>query len=55
VDGLHGHHFPSYDTIPRAEKQWATSAGADFYERGIQTLVHRWQKCIANVGDHVEK
>jgi len=36
-------------------EQWATSAGADFYERGMQALVHRWRKCIANGGDYVEK
>jgi hypothetical protein len=30
-------------------------AGADFYERGMQALVHRWRKCIANGDDYVEK
>jgi len=30
-------------------------AGADFYERGVQALVHRRQKCIANGGDYVEE
>ena len=54
-DGLCGQHFPSYDAVVQAVKQWATSAGADFYERGMQALVHRWRKCIANGGDYVEK
>ena len=54
-DGLCGQHSPSYDAIVRAVKQWATSAGADFYELGVQALVHRWRKCIANGGDCVEK
>ena len=36
-------------------KQWATSAGADLYERGMQALVHRWRKYITNGGDCVEK
>jgi hypothetical protein len=36
-------------------KQRATSAVADFYEYGMQALVHRWQKCIANGGDYVKK
>jgi len=54
-DGLCGQHFPSYDAVVRAVKQWTTSAGADFYERGMQALVHRWRKCIANGGDYVEK
>ena len=30
-DGLRGQHFPSYDAVVRAVKQWATSAGADFF------------------------
>jgi len=38
-----------------AVRQWATSAGADFYERGMQVLVHRWRQCIANGGDYIEK
>ena len=54
-DGLRGQHFPVKDTVVRAVKQWATSVGADFYERGMQALVHRWRKCIANGGDYVEK
>jgi len=54
-DGLRGQHFPSNDAVIQAVKQWATSAGADFYKCGMQALVHRWQKCIANGGDCVEK
>jgi hypothetical protein len=34
---------------------WLASPGANFYGRGIQALVHRWQKCITNGGDYVEK
>jgi hypothetical protein len=41
-DGLHGQHFPSNDTVIQALKQWATSAGGDFYKRDMQALVHRW-------------
>jgi hypothetical protein len=36
-------------------KQWATSAGADLYERSMQALVHCWRKSIANGGDYVEE
>jgi hypothetical protein len=50
-DGLRG-HFSSNDAVVRFVKQWATSAGA---ECGMQALVHRWRKCIANGGDYVEK
>jgi hypothetical protein len=51
-DGLCGKHYPSYDAVVQAMKQWATSTGADFYEHSMQVLVHRWQKCIANGGNY---
>jgi len=54
-DGLRGQHFPSNAAVVRAVKQWATPAGADFYECGTQALAHRWRKCIAHGGDYVEK
>jgi len=54
-DGLRGQHFPSNDAVVRAVEQWATSAGADYYECDMQAIVHRWRKCIANGGDYVEK
>jgi hypothetical protein len=31
------------------------SGAADFYERGMRALVHRWRKYIANGGDYIEK
>jgi len=37
------------------QRQWVTSTSADIYERGMQTLVHCWQKCIANGDDYAEK
>ena len=39
-DGLHGQYFPSSYAIIAAVKQWVTFAGADFYKRGMQALVH---------------
>jgi hypothetical protein len=54
-DGLRGQHFPTYDAVVRAVKQWAPSACADFYEQAMQVLVQRWRKCIANGGDYVQK
>ena len=43
-DGLRRQHFPSNDAVVPAVKQRTTSAGADFYERGTQVVVHRWRK-----------
>jgi hypothetical protein len=54
-DGLHGQHFPSYNAVLQAVKQWAATNGADFYQRSMQALVHCWRKCIANGYDYVRK
>jgi hypothetical protein len=54
-DGPRGQHFPVNATVIAVVRKWLASAGADLYERGIQSLVHRWQKCITNGGDYVEK
>ena len=54
-DGLCGQHFPSYNAVVQAVKQWATSTGVDFYECSMQALVHLWRKCIVTGGDYVEK
>jgi hypothetical protein len=54
-NGLRGQHFPTNDVVVRAVKQWATSAGAYFYDRDMQALFHRWRKCVANEGVYVEK
>jgi hypothetical protein len=53
-DGLCRQHFPD-NSIIAAVRKWVTSCGADFYERSMQALVHRWQKCIANGGAYVER
>jgi hypothetical protein len=44
-DELCGQHFPDNDAVIAAVRKWLASAGADFYERGIQALVDHWQKC----------
>jgi len=42
-------HFSSGD------RECVTSAGVDFDECSMQTLVHSWLKCIANGGAYVEE
>ena len=37
-DGLHGQHFPSYNTIRAAVKQCVTSTGADFTNAACRLL-----------------
>ena len=53
--GLCGQYFPNNYAVIAAVQQWIASDGADFYEGGMQALVHCWQKCIANGGNYAEE
>ena len=39
------------EVVGGAFQQWVISAGTEFYELGVQVLVHHCQKCIATGGD----
>jgi hypothetical protein len=54
-NGQRGQHFPDNDAVTAAVIKWVTSIGADFFERSMQSLVHRWRKCIAKGGDFVQR
>jgi transposase len=54
-DGLREQYFPDNDAVIAAVRKWVASAGADFYERSMQALVHHWRKCMANGGDYVQR
>lgn len=54
-EGLRGRRFADNNAVMDAVKSWTTSADVNFYERGIQALVHRWRKCVEKDGDYVEK
>jgi len=53
-------HFPHisrtlpYDIVS-SHLDWLTSQAAAFYEEGIQELVPRYDKCLNNGGEYVEK
>jgi len=36
-------------------QKWLTSQVAAFYEEGVQKLVPRYDKCLNNGGEYVEK
>jgi len=40
------------EVVGGAFQQWVISAGTEFYELGVQVLVHHCQKCIATGGDY---
>ena len=53
---LGGKQFDDNDDDLKDEMQkWLTSQAAAFYEEGIQKLVPRYDKCLNNGGEYVEK
>jgi hypothetical protein len=36
-------------------KMWMISQVADFFDTGIQNLIHQYDKCLISGGDYVEK
>ena len=52
---LAGQRFENDDDLKDAVKKWLTSQAAAFYEEGVQKLVPRYDKCLNNGGDYVEK
>jgi hypothetical protein len=51
---LGGRRF-HYDNKVKAVNTWFASQAASFYDAGIQKLVPRYDKCLNNGGNYVEK
>ena len=47
--------FDDDDDLKDAVQKWLTSQAAAFYEEGMQKLVTRYDKCLNNGGEYVEK
>lgn len=54
-NSLRGIHFGDDESVKAAVEQWLGDQLGDFYNRGIYSLIPRWQKCVAFGGDYVEK
>jgi [histone H3]-lysine36 N-dimethyltransferase SETMAR len=52
---LGGQRFDSDEEVIEAVSDWCNSQAAEFYNTGIEKLVTRWDKCLNNGGDYVEK
>jgi len=52
---LGGKQFDDDDDLKDAVQNWLTSQAAVFYEEGIQKLLPRYDKCLNNGGEYVEK
>ena len=52
---LGGKRFDDDDDLKDAVQKWLTSQAAAFCEEGIQKLVPRYDKCLNNGDEYVEK
>jgi hypothetical protein len=52
---LTGQRFNSDEDVKRAVQKLLSSQAATFYDKGIQKLVSRYDKCLNNGGNYVEK
>ncbi|GFX55296.1 histone-lysine N-methyltransferase SETMAR [Trichonephila clavipes] len=52
---LGGKHFADDEELKNAVSHWFKSQAAFFYAEGIGKLVQRYDKCLNNGGDYVEK
>ena len=54
-DQLRGQRYETTGAIQKAVRQCLRMAGTEFYRRGIFKLQERWEKCVEESGDYVEK
>jgi histone-lysine N-methyltransferase SETMAR len=52
---LAGQRFNNDEDVKRAVQKWLSSRAATFYDEGIQKLVSRYDKCLNNGVNYVEK
>ena len=52
---LGGKRLDGDDDLKDTVQKWLTSKAAAFYEEDIQKLVSRYDKCLSNGGEYVEK
>ena len=50
-----GKRFHNGGEVQIAMTSWFQTLAVDFYNTGMQTLVHPYDKCLDNCGDYVEK
>jgi hypothetical protein len=52
---LAGQSFNNDEDVKKAVQKWLSSQAATLYDEGIQKLVSRYDKCLNNGGNYVEK
>jgi hypothetical protein len=54
-DVQRGHHFADDNELKQSFRDVLRSRGRELYNNGIRRLTERWQQCVENNGDFVEK
>ena len=52
---MKGIHFQTDEEMKAAVSNWLRTQSTEFYAKGIDNLISRWNKCVAKEGDYVEK
>ena len=54
-ESMKGIHFQTDEEVKAAVSNWLSTQSTEFYAKGIDNLISRWNKCVAKEGDYVEK
>ena len=54
-ESMKGIHFQTDEEVKAAVSNWLRIQSTEFYAKGIDNLISRWNKCVAKEEDYVEK
>ena len=54
-ESMKGIHFQTDEEVKAAVSNWLRTQSMEFYAKGIDNLISRWNECVAKEGDYVEK
>ena len=54
-ESMRGIHFQTNEKVKAAVSKWPRTQSTEFYAKGIDNLISRWNKCVETAGDYVEK
>lgn len=49
------HPYDSSEEVEKSVRTWMKKQSVEFCCDIFQKLIHRWQKCVQNGGDYVDK
>ena len=54
-DSLHGQRFGCDEEVIDTINDWFELQDKQFFVDGVNSLAHRWEKCVVFEGDYIEK